>query len=491
MLIRGFRQSGARVLLAVVCLTPAVSRAQSDDLATFGTTVVIPGGLTGKIYFLRPNTWVLPDFERLEPVGTIYAKGLYIYPRDFREGFPGITDRVEWFALDFTGRFYIDKPGDYEFKVESDDGSKLYIDQRLVIDNDGDHPPLARSSIVNLSGGIHSIRLSYFQGPRFGLALMLSVSGPGDRRLRPFNTDNFKPPSNPDDWKYGNPKEWKEPPVAQFSRRNLRDEFVSVPIEVLSHDKPVKDLRQSDFLIYDDREAKEIASFDFANQPLDIVLLMENTAGMTPFRNRLDSVALRALSKLDHRDHVAVVGFGGTQLLTIGFCARPDKVAAAIQATPRRPGVAQLNEAIAAATEYLRDDSRPEAALAIVMVTLNEGRRQVSDRAARDAMWQGNITLSGLIPTAGTAVKNRGPDAADVQPLIEATGGDLLYMDRKNVPLDQIFERLRERYLITYRAPEGQPKTIHTVSVDLTPEAKARLQDFKIRARGAYVIAAR
>ena len=49
-------------------------------------------------YLIEPSEW-LPKFEKLEPVGTIYAKGLYIPPREFMEGFPGITDRVEWFAI--------------------------------------------------------------------------------------------------------------------------------------------------------------------------------------------------------------------------------------------------------------------------------------------------------------------------------------------------------------------------------------------------------
>ena len=67
----------------------------------------------------------------------------------------------------------------------------------------------------------------------------------------------------------------------------------------------------------------------------------------------------------------------------------------------------------------------------------------------------------------------------------------MLDMDRKNIPLADILRSLRERYLITYRAPDGQPKTIRSLSIGLTPEAQARLQDFKIRAPGGYVIGAR
>ena len=38
-------------------------------------------------------------------------------------------------------------------------------------------------------------------GPRFQVALVLSVAGPGEP-LRVFSTDEFKPPPNPEDWKY-------------------------------------------------------------------------------------------------------------------------------------------------------------------------------------------------------------------------------------------------------------------------------------------------
>src|SRR5579883_1829045 len=111
----------------------------STTVATFGMTVVVPGGLTGKIYLLDEGTRSLPNFDkfRREPVGTIYTRQLWVPPREFSAGFPGITDRFEWFAIDYTGRFYISDPGVYRFSLESDDGSKLYIDRKLVINADG------------------------------------------------------------------------------------------------------------------------------------------------------------------------------------------------------------------------------------------------------------------------------------------------------------------------------------------------------------------
>jgi hypothetical protein len=170
---------------------------------TFGTTVVIPSGLRGDVYLIREKTTVLPAFERrnLKAEGTIWTTSLDIPPRRWREGFPGITKRFEWFAINYTGPFWIGEPGRYAFALLSDDGANLYIDDQLVIDNDCQHPPAVRAARVTLSGGIHRIRVPYFQGPRDCVALILAVAGP-DGEWRLFSTDAFKPPPNPEDWKY-------------------------------------------------------------------------------------------------------------------------------------------------------------------------------------------------------------------------------------------------------------------------------------------------
>jgi hypothetical protein len=174
---------------------------QQETIPTFGTTVVVPGGLLGVVYHISPLSKSLPDFPRLDPLGVIYTSTLNVTPRDFREGFPGVTDRYEWFAIDYSGRFWIEKPGLYRFELTSDDGSRLYIDDRVVVNNDGIHPPETRIASSRLAGGIHRIRVSYFQGPRESVALVLRVAGPGED-WRVFSTDEFKPPPDPATWVY-------------------------------------------------------------------------------------------------------------------------------------------------------------------------------------------------------------------------------------------------------------------------------------------------
>jgi hypothetical protein len=193
----------ATIGLAVVMFTasPLWSQesAAGNGVATFGTTVVIPGGLRGKIYFLDRGTPFLPKLDKLEPVGEIYTNELNVTPRQCMQGFPGITTRFEWFAIDYHGRFWIETPGLYNFSLESDDGSRLYIDEKLVINNDGVHSDYVKWGRVQLSAGLHDIHVPYFQGPPDVLGLVLRVASPHGH-WKVFSMLDFKPPQNPEDW---------------------------------------------------------------------------------------------------------------------------------------------------------------------------------------------------------------------------------------------------------------------------------------------------
>jgi hypothetical protein len=173
--------------------------AQEKPQYVFGTTVVSTSGLEGRVYLLKKNTQKLPRFGSMKSAGTIYTTTLNVWPQRFDEGFPGITDLFEWFAIDYTGRFWIQSAGRYRFSLLSDDGSRLSVDNQELIDNDGTHSAAALSASAFLSRGIHTLRVSYYQGPRYTVALVLAVAAP-EAAWRIFNTDDFAPPQDPTEW---------------------------------------------------------------------------------------------------------------------------------------------------------------------------------------------------------------------------------------------------------------------------------------------------
>lgn len=110
----------------------------------------------------------LPDFFEIEPTrsGTIDN---VVYP----EGTPEYN-----FGLTYSGYIKIEKDGLYEFYLTSDDGSKLSIDSKEIVLNDGLHAMLEKSGALFLNKGYHKIDISFFQlGGGSGLNLKMKAPG--------------------------------------------------------------------------------------------------------------------------------------------------------------------------------------------------------------------------------------------------------------------------------------------------------------------------
>ncbi|MEI8211235.1 MAG: family 16 glycoside hydrolase [Planctomycetota bacterium] len=126
------------------------------DLAHFLLPTVDPADARPDTRFsLYHGEWnKLPDFDKL----TAITKGT-------TEGFDlGVADRNNNYAVRFDTFLTIDTAGEYRFHLGSDDGSKLYVDGKTVVDVDGIHPHQTSSNSIRLDAGTHSLRVEYFQG---------------------------------------------------------------------------------------------------------------------------------------------------------------------------------------------------------------------------------------------------------------------------------------------------------------------------------------
>lgn len=110
----------------------------------------------------------LPEFDRLKPKTSGSTETISL----------AVAERKNDIALRFHGIITIAKEGEYEFFTKSDDGSRLYIDEKLVVENGGIHPEQERSGKIKLTTGEHTIRVVYFDGGG-NVALGVQWKGPG------------------------------------------------------------------------------------------------------------------------------------------------------------------------------------------------------------------------------------------------------------------------------------------------------------------------
>ena len=128
---------------------------------------------------------VLPDFDTLEPTVS--------EPTDRIPG-PAWEAAKAPFGMKFTGYIEVPSYGSYTFKLLSDDGSRLWIGDKLVVDNDGLHPPVERQGWIVLEVGLHPITVTFFDGGG-GKALSVSYSGPGITMQELPGTSLFRKPA--------------------------------------------------------------------------------------------------------------------------------------------------------------------------------------------------------------------------------------------------------------------------------------------------------
>ncbi|MBI3817364.1 MAG: c-type cytochrome [Planctomycetes bacterium] len=138
-----------------------------DQLLHDATTASGPG----LKYQIFTGEWAsLPDFGKLKPAldGVIEQVGI---PKDVP---------ADHFGIVLKGAMDLDA-GKYSFYLTSDDGSRLFIDDKLAIDNDGVHATVTKWAALPLTKGPHSIRIEYFENDG-GEELRLEYKPPKSER---------------------------------------------------------------------------------------------------------------------------------------------------------------------------------------------------------------------------------------------------------------------------------------------------------------------
>ncbi|MBN38005.1 MAG: hypothetical protein CMI29_06005 [Opitutae bacterium] len=117
--------------------------------------VTLEGGIKNLKYRVYEGQWEkLPEFDKLEPLfeGTL-PNGLIDL---------SVSKRKEKYGVVYTGSLDAPKDGDYFIRIASDDGARVLVAGKKVVEHDGLHGPQLKEGKVNLKKGTHDIRVEYF-----------------------------------------------------------------------------------------------------------------------------------------------------------------------------------------------------------------------------------------------------------------------------------------------------------------------------------------
>lgn len=121
-----------------------------------GTAYEIP-------YKERYNLKYHPKYEKYPVITEFEWDEIDIPETEDVNLFPSVNKRYG-FALILTSSVEITSEGWYKFALNSDDGSLLWIDEKLLVNNDGTHQMLLKEDSIALAPGNYPIRIWYYQG---------------------------------------------------------------------------------------------------------------------------------------------------------------------------------------------------------------------------------------------------------------------------------------------------------------------------------------
>jgi len=132
------------------------------------------GGKNSKI----PNLNKRADAMRIVPV-VAYA--------NTKANWKGFT-KADNFAVRWSGQLSISQKGSYKFSLKSDDGSRLLLDRKLIVNNDGTHGMRNREGMAPLRQRSYDVILEYFDKTgHAGMIFRYMGPGTGGMKIVPRN----------------------------------------------------------------------------------------------------------------------------------------------------------------------------------------------------------------------------------------------------------------------------------------------------------------
>ena len=154
---------GLVVLLGAAAPSPVAQNPPPQDPGVTQRVFQL-GGAPTEICPIKPGQ--TPNVDELKP--TIDWDG--------DAAFGGLTQN---FIVHAIANLNVPTAGQYTFRLRSDDGSELFIDNNLVIDHDGLHGATDKDGAVTLTAGRHALRVNFFEAGG-DQELRLSWRKPGD-----------------------------------------------------------------------------------------------------------------------------------------------------------------------------------------------------------------------------------------------------------------------------------------------------------------------
>jgi len=267
-------------------------------------------------------------------------------------------------------------------------------------------------------------------------------------------------------------------------------EEVSLNITVLdSHGAIVQDLHKGDFHVQEDGVNQTVLSFQHADIPVSIGLVVDNSGSMYKKRPAVNQSSLDLIAASNPQDEAFVVNFADDAYIDQEFTADINKLRDGLAHIESRGGTALYDAVVASADKLAADAKRPKQ----VIVIITDGEDNASTLNLEQAIRRVQQLSGPVIYSIGLLFgdeMSRGEvrHARRALEMLSGETGGIAFFPKSLDQVDQIAAEvardIRSQYTLTYHSTK--PSTDQSFrKINVTAQAKGQSK-LVVRTRTGY-----
>jgi VWFA-related protein len=249
--------------------------------------------------------------------------------------------------------------------------------------------------------------------------------------------------------------------------------------------RPVADLTERDFEVFEDGEPQKLKLFRREDVPVSLGILVDNSGSMRDKRLRVNAAAVDFVKASNPDDEVFNVNFNDEAFLdTPDFTTEIPRLQDALQRVDARGGTA-LYDAIGMSLDHIVEKAKWDKKVILVISDGEDNASRTTLEKMVRRLQETDVVLFavGLLSEEDRRSARRAQRA--IRNMVEATGGAAYFpneVDEVHAITQQVAHDIRNQYILGYTPAEAKPPGYRQVKVNLVGKAKR----YQVRHRPGY-----
>ena len=250
--------------------------------------------------------------------------------------------------------------------------------------------------------------------------------------------------------------------------------------------KPVADLKQDDFKVFENGAEQKIKIFKREDIPVSVGILVDNSGSMRDKRRGVNAAALKFVQSSNERDEVFIVNFNEESFLDADFTDSIPLLEEALEKIDARGGTA-LYDAIDMSLEHMKDRATLDKKVLIAITDGEDNASRVSLEQIVQSVEHSNVMIYTVGLLSGQNGRSDRRAKRALQEVSKASGGAVFFPENPDDVLyvaSEIANDIRNQYVIAY-TPANLKKdgTFRKVEIKVNNTRRGKLN---VRTRTGY-----